>query len=51
MIAQLEAIRDSLGALVHTSADVDLNTEEDPQTFRESVLQNQARNRVRARSV
>ena len=32
MIAQLEAIRDSLGALVHTSADVDLNTEEDPQT-------------------
>merc|ERR1719247_2606116 len=51
MIEQLTAIRDSLGALVHTSADGDLNTEEDPQTFKESVLQNRARNRVRARSV
>jgi hypothetical protein len=51
MIAQLTTIRDSLGALVHTSADVCADTEEDPQAFKESVLQNRARNRVRARSV
>jgi hypothetical protein len=51
MIAQLTAVRDSLSALVHTSADVDLNTEEDAQTFKESVLQNRSRTRIRARSV
>ena len=43
MIAQLTAIRDSLGALVHTSADGDLNTEEDPQTCAESALRGSAR--------
>ena len=35
MIAQLTTIRDSLGALVHTSADVYADTEEDPQASAE----------------